>query len=899
MDKLPIEDKLEILEKFRDSLEYFLNNRRKEQIYYMLAAPLYVAALVIMAVVRKLYVSQFLLLPEPFQKLAAFFPAPVDGTAFWEFDVFQWLILLALSAVIALFFICLSEYLMAQILKSKYFPLRVCAYQEIDHHYYLRPQYVKTRNLFSLISMAVLGLLTVLAVFEFVTPVDVSPANAILICMLTWGRLQEKYYSGSTYEETLDSFNMAETPGTLPVRFLSKLTDSLRPGWLLERSIVHYPVPYSISYPKSPETMHYQILFSSLMQEKNVLIGDAFYQDWGDAFIIPMHRMLLTDRKVVIFSGPTIESSRILEWINGQLSHMFVGEPRWNAILWEEMKNDYDIAVVPFEKIPEFIRNREINFQNIKGLFQVVLEPARITVEIQGYLEAYADFIKRNRIPITYCFADRMMEGLLDQISHVFRCHIEKVEVAADRCGDVFACTVKSNADGERPGLSILLELLRNGAKDIYYISEFHVAVRDMFFAMRNKLTDGNQENEVLIARAASNVHFLRGIWEVKKQEMPYLIVEDEWHHFRDQYRYLSGRGIRFGAIFLLESENNAMQAYLRGKYRLYLDDRENFSVFYPLYQDTDRNRILKLIRYAAKTGSRNYVERQTILECFPNLKQTEPGEITKYLNQLSRKYYKEYIFIRNFEGVTVAKEFLQKKDYLWREVTLVDEERSSRPLGNLLVCQLYQRWLPGQIIARDGCAYEILRGPEPGSKPEVALRRSSQFWDRSAYYYQDIQVCLKNICSETVIGEYEGVIVRRGQTDIKITTIGWYSENNRDRKEYGEQCEIPKREYREKQALFLQMNEENSDQQNNGEEFLKKIAENMQEMCRVLFPLHYGYLQYSYSHLKFRHISKKKGEEKDKLPTLAILEDCEDDLGLLEAIEKRIGEFIRLAKRL
>lgn len=888
---------ISLLEEVPGQLEKFLNDRKKEKIYFMLAPSLYVLMLILISVSLKQirgwekaedWLGEFM---DGLETSLPTFIGQITGSFlqnyFVQFVYFAVAVLIA--TIMYLVFTFLSEILMEKLLKRDLFFLKRCAYEQINKHYYLRPQYVKVRDLFQVLftasswALAAAGLINV--AFSDNDYLDIRNSIFALVFVTVWIKLESNYYSGNTYNEVMAVFDRPKTPGGYPVRFLHELVIGLPENTLLDESLRYYPVKYGISYPGISYSHQYQALFSALMKEKNILIEHVFYHDWERAFILPMHAMLLKDRKVIIFSGPTMEADQIKIWIEEQLSRFFLGKPRWKTVLWNGVVIESDVVIVPFERISEFIRNIDASMQRTKGLFQVVLEPSRISAEMQSYLEEYAEYIKEKNFPVTYCFADRQIKGLLDHISHVFQCHIEEIEVSNDRCGDVFLCNAQSRGQSKRTSLLILQELIKKGAENICYVSECNIAVKDLRNEIKRSMSISGQDDDLLMEHAIQKIQFLRGIWEIKRDKLPYIIMENNWHNYYDLYRYLSSRGVKLSAVFILEERKTPTLQYMLRNAKKYLDDRCGIPVLYPIYQDTKRNRLLKIIRCTANSKGQNRIDLSVILKYFPEWKRFPIDDILKKLNRLSVKYYKKTIFTYNINGFVVSGTFLDDNERLWREAVIIDEERKAKLLGMVLICQIDQRWLPGQIIARDGCAYEVLYMRKGAPRLELMLRRSSQFWDKSSFYCQKRDIQLNNIRLLKALKIDSGVYLIKCLATITVTTKSWYIEDGGGKILQERKCSVPERLYRSKKLMFLCRSSGTAEDIT---AFFSDLTRKFQEICRVLYPYHHYYLYFLY-------MQRVEIKGVGNCPGLCIVEDSEDDLGLLESLEKYMKELLDL----
>lgn len=815
----------------------------------------------------------------------------------------------------------LSTYLNEMIISvSQGRELRFLAYEKIGRQYYLKESYIKCRGIFKVfvngrLDLAIICVSIVLAAFSaygegFGVDFGNMEERADLVLkiigyFIVWGKLSWEYLSGPTYREGLKIFEGADQRQEFPFGHMHRHVAAALGTAVCSEMVQHNPVEYGINYPDNPKQPQYSELFRSLMNEEHILIENCFYREWENAFILPMHALRLRDRKIIIFSGPTISAESFSEWIDEKME-VLLGIPHaWKIGVWDKSKPAHQIEVVPYGKIPEFIRFFKFQHSSSCGILQVMLEPSRCLAEMRSFLEEYVDFLEEKRIEAAYCFADRHMDGLLDYLSHIFRCRIRRVEVETAQSRDVYLCTARNKDDrvaaewwdhNYKNSCDAVAfgELINESQGELIYVSENIVPVRDFWLSMKGKLPAAS-DSGLELPEGIDETNFRCGIWDLNKTDTPYILADDDYCNYYDLYRYLSQYGEKSVFIFIL-TERYLLLEFMLDNEKRFLNRKFVIPVWFPVYQDTDRNRLLKMIRRAGKTDPKSdgvIVERKEITALFPAWADNGRQDILCRLNDLAEKYYGERIFDIRIGSYVISSAFLRKNAWLWEEVKIVDESGKNESAGCILYCQLYQKWLEGQYISRGGYCYRVGARRKGKEGKEIPLKRSNAFWEKDGYYDQERKYFIKNVIAYSSVCLNNRILMERCSATVSVHTDGWRVKNWEGQTKVRRDCSVPQRMYRSKDVLFVCFSGKERRSESDSFRFWKTLAVLMEGMARTLYPFHYNYLGFL-PRGNYR-IHDSGGKVLLRKSGLFIIEDAEDDIGLLDSVESHMEKWLEL----
>lgn len=776
------------------------------------------------------------------------------------------------------------------------------AYEEIEGHLYLKQEYLPLRSFEIWIQNKIVFIWTFILLFYFLFFYNrgffgaVERMDSVITHLLIWLKLKGEYYNGKTYQEMQQFFN---PPKRIKRRVVDTLTNKIMRESIKQFQVFSFPAQYGIHYPRKAFADNYRAFYEALQSDKSIYVEDIFYHDWERAFFIPANKILLEYRKIVVLAGISLDVQDIECWLKNGFERLNGCDEAWKIRIWDESNENSEILIVPFEKIPQYVCKSRIIHENDRGLFCVVLEPSSMMVELQFYLEQYVEFLTEMKEKPFFCFADRYMIGLRDYLSHVFQCRIEQIEINTDRSQQIYLCTSETGENEEvRDYWGILLggsgcgsvyfhELLKGGFENIEYVSDSIIPVKDFCCLMKDKMavTFSSEAEKLQLEKTFNQARFLKGIWEIPREEEKCIIVTDENCHLYDLIWALSTRGIRNCYLFLL-SGDYLLFDYMMNNINRLLKVRNAVPVMFPVYQDSDRNCFLRIFRRWKLYGD---FDIGKLKEIYSNDIVRGKEELCFLLNRRAKKLFHGKPF-RFLDGhIVMRSNFFVHQSELWKEVVYVDEQTEQRSFGCLFACHLMQRWRKEQFLVKDGRYYQIreirdrIWEEEHGKArdcKEVRLLRSSGFMQHTGLYYQDKRYILR-ILEQRLVGDREDRFVMiRCTANITVITGDWYLEHFDDRGDWREKSvhdQVPVRRYWNKSVLLICLPCQNIT-------FWQQMREILIRITRTLYPTHYPYIDFV-----------AEDNTVEGMAGIYVVEDCVDDLGILESFEKNWDRIISL----
>lgn len=788
-----------------------------------------------------------------------------------------------------------SSFFMRILLKSRIFTMffeKVSVYEKVQDKYYLKDTKTEVRHLFQTFDKKLtVGAVMVYSILQSINKTKNHKWLLTLSEMLAlWAVMKAVYLSSRTYKEEL--------------RWNSKKQE--KTGWtnrdtnFLKNQLLNKAMPFyanfirgnSIVYPvKADICKKYGDIYENLSNDRSVLITDAFYHDWERAFFIPVHRFLLHDRKVIILAGANMDPENLRNWVRNELEHLLGIKENWRTKIWIPGCNNWDIVVVPYEQIPFFAYEMKKS-RHFWGVFTFALEPSRMIMEMKDYLELLSESFGCMKEKPVYCFADMHFYGLADTLSHIFGVKIHGIAIDWEKslsiCSYGIDETVQSEAfkywgtkDYWGNGSVVMSELSKRG-ETFTYCSQGTVPVRDIKNALKGKLLSsaGSNDEIKVMEDCLDRCVFEGSFWKLDRQQDLNIIVCDEWCNFFRITDLLSSRAMEQSRIFVL-SETYILRDFLWDKASRHLFTESFVPVFVPIYQDTKRNKMIKVVI----SGYQSPIQAETMEEELP-------------FHLISRNC--DAVFCRkNKDEWFFDKTFLEENEWWLEDVYFVDEAKNTEPFGCRKLGHIYQKYLPGQFITLHGSYYRFSRVEKRNGHLVMRLSRSSSLVQQPFRYQQCRTYFMGESRHEKTVRKDTRVEMKWYSGNIIVTTEGYYEAEKwnwtgdcDDVEERFVQVEIPRRKYQQKRWIHLEIR----NQENEG--LYEALAILLTEIAKTIFPFHYQYLAIIPFH------GSQNGEgilyqvRQRKFNTgLCIIEDCMEDMGILEVFEAHFAKIMDLCK--
>lgn len=660
-----------------------------------------------------------------------------------------------------------------------------------------------------------------------------------------------------------------------------------------------------------------------LMKGENVVFFNPFYRDLGKYIVLPLMSTLLKGRKCLVIVGRNSAKEDMKDWLREILTETSKIKSMWRVDDLSFKSPDCEVGFLGFSQIYDesiLEANKEF-FKQVK--FVIVLEASLMLNTGQVGLSILANQMVKFSDKPTYCIMDRMVEGLVDTMSHVIRDEITKV-VAPPVSHNLYT-GMAWNADGDYlrqklfgkqtkflgNGIELAAVAIKNQVKEVSWFAERKAPVKDIQWISGQFYPYLCQYMNLPIQQQSvyDKIKFISNVWSVPERSEQFLIAEDEFVNMFSTMRTFLSRGKDHTFVNIL-SENYLLRDYMRCNPKLFMANPNAIPSLVPDYAKTERNTLIKLLLLM----SYDYVSESQIRDEFMLLG-INTKDVFYVLNSLLEKYTKADSSIFTVKTITYDSDGINLKDEnLYSILPEKFEEFFGDDLRNAYyVCEeekteaeyieaklfghVTQTILPGQMVTYDG-KYYIAKYVSPESG--VVLRRASNLYDGRVYYRQIRKYIFdspvdKDIISSNTVMDIE---ITKSRTDFSVTTSGYLKMNDNGNLRSARVVDFSKdplvneynRQYLNKSVLRIKLPETN-------DRIRFTFCMLLSEILRSVFPEGWPYIAVMCTRpddidgmLNYMMYELEGNVEDDYI---YIVEDSNLDLGLLEAIEKNFMQFM------
>lgn len=405
---------------------------------------------------------------------------------------------------------------------------------------------------------------------------------------------------------------------------------------------------------------------------------------------------------------------------------------------------------------------------------------------------------------------------------------------------------------------------------------------------------------------------FVSNLWCAPSEKEQFLIVEDEFcNMFATMSLYLSRTA---GQIFVnVLSEDYLLRDYMRCNRELFMSNPNAVPSLVPDYVKSERNTIIKLI---ITMSYRALTEEQIRTELA--LVGIETNDVFATLTKLICKYTDAN------DGVLTVKNFIRDDtgddprtencfsiteqafdqyfaSTLKNAYYVVENEKATEYVDAKLFGHITQCMLPGQFVTYEGKYYEVKRvSPQVG----VVLHRASDLYDARKYYRQLRTYHLAPPAADAVISTRKVIDIEltKIRCSFRVSTSGYLEmRSNHDLKtarvidfSADKMCSELERSYKNKAVLRIRFPDMEQDVR-------FTVCLLLSEALRSVLPNGWQYIAVT---LRYRDdvagmlnhmVYRLDGAVAEDDPYIYIIEDSALDLGLLEAVERKLPMLFEL----
>ncbi len=662
-----------------------------------------------------------------------------------------------------------------------------------------------------------------------------------------------------------------------------------------------------------------------LIKGENVVFFNPFYRDLGKYLILSFLNTLLTGKKCLILVGRHSVKEDVKEWISQLLREYGKIQSLWRVKDLTVKKPECEVGVLNFSQLYD-LQVMEANQKFLRDVgFVFISEPSLIVNTGQVGLSILAQQMTYQGDKPVYCISDRLVDGLVDTMSHLLQTEI--TEVVAPPVSRNIYTSMSWNADGDflrqklfgkqtqylGNGIELAAVAVKNQIPEVTWFGETKVPVRDIkwiagqYYPVLCKFMNLPAQQQSIYDK----IKFVSNIWSVPEEKEQFVIAEDEFVNIFSTMRTFLSRGTDQTFVNVL-SENYLLRDYMRCNPQMLGTNPNAIPSLIPDYAKTERNTLIKLLL----TMTYRAVSEQEILEEL-GLIGIETDDALHTLTVLLEKYARAMDNIFHIQTVeddgdgdtivaenmfTVVPEVFE--DYFGEILKnaryVCEEERSGNEyLDAKLIGHVTQTILPGQFVTYDGKYYQV---KYISARSGVILRRASSLFNGRKYYRQIRDYIFMDSGEETIVSSrvVMDMEVTRFLADFRVATSGYLEMNgNEDLRSarvidfsQDPKLEVFTRAYHNKAVVRIKLPDSD-------DKIRFTLCMLISETFRSLFPNAWQYLAVTtvvpedISGMLNYMIYGLRGQVDGEY--LYMIEDSELDLGLLDVVEKNLIPLLEL----
>lgn len=708
----------------------------------------------------------------------------------------------------------------------------------------------------------------------------------------------------------------ASTKGTMD------LLEALRAGDRDEAIVSHF---FTLNETEDVFDNDCILAVTELMKGENVIFFNPFYKDLGKYIVLPVMSTLLKGRNCLIVVGRNSAKEDIKAWMSNLLWETSKIKSMWRVNDLSFKMPECEVGVLGLSQLYDE-KVLEANKEFLKQVkFVIILEASLMINTGQVGLSILAGQMVNYSDKPAYCILDRMVDGLVDTMSHLLQSEITKVVappvsrnlhtgMAWDADGDY----LRQKLFGKQTkflgnGTELAAVAIKNQVQEVSWFAERKAPVRDIKWIAGQYFPSLCQYMNLPIQQQSiyEKINFVSNIWSTPEKSEQFLIAEDEFMNMYSAMRTFLSRGKDQTFVNIL-SENYLLRDYMRCNPKLFMSNPNAIPSMVPDYAKTERNTLIKLLllmSYDAVTESRIKDELK--------LSGIETDDVLHILNKLLAKYTNADSTIFTIKTITYDSDGINLKDEniysilsdkfeeffgddLKNAYYICEDEKSeSEYIEAKLFGHVTQTILPGQMVTYNG-KYYIAKYVTP--KSGVILRRASNLYDGRKYYRQIRKYFIEQNLEKEIISSKTvmDVEVTKLRTDFHVATTGYLQMNRNNDLRSARLIDFTNdpsvdsyiRKYHNKAILRIKLPETT-------DKLRFTVSLLLNEVMRSIFPEGWPYIAVlctipeDINGMLNNMLYGIAGEVEDEY--IYIVEDSNLDLGLLEAIENNFLLFMEI----
>lgn len=663
----------------------------------------------------------------------------------------------------------------------------------------------------------------------------------------------------------------------------------------------------------------------SLMKGKNVVFFNPFYHDLGKYLALPFMNTLMAGKKCLILAGRSSTREDLKGWISEMLYDYGKIRSLWRVKDLSDKDPDCEVGVLNFSQLYD-LAVLETNKEFLKDVgFVFMSEPSLIVNTGQIGVAILAEQMQNLGAEPVYCISDRLVDGLVDTVSHLLQSEI--TEVVAPPVSRNIHTSMAWNADGDflrqklfgkqtqylGNGLELAAVSVKNQVPEVTWFAETKVPVRDIKWIVGQYYPVLCRYMNLPVQQQSiyDKIKFVSCMWSAPEKKEQFVIAEDEFNNIFSTMRTFLSRGKTQTFVNVL-AENYLLRDYMRCNPQMFATNPNAIPSLVPDYAKTERNTLIKLLMLMAYRP----MTEDEILKEF-QLTGIETTDVLSTLGILLSKYTKanDSIFeiksLRNdYDGTSmdaknIFKIIPEKFEEFFGDTLKIayyvceDEKREDDYLDAKLIGHVTQTILSGQFVTYEG-KYYMVKHISPVSG--VVLRRASNLFNGRKYYKQLRKYVFEPQKAENVLSckTVMDVEITQFMADFHVETSGYLELNSNNDLRSARLVDLSKdpsvsvfnRNYHNKAVLRIKLPEST-------DRVRFTCCMLLSEVLKSVFPNAWQYLAVTtvipddITGMLNYTIYDIDGDIDGEY--IYIIEDSEIDLGLLDIVEKNMIPLIEI----
>ena len=670
------------------------------------------------------------------------------------------------------------------------------------------------------------------------------------------------------------------------------------------------------------------------LRHESVVYATTEYQHLANAVILPVWRELLKNSKVLVLCRAQ-EESEAMGWFQSELDALSGIPELWKCGRFTGVQQELQVGFLSMKDF-ESVQLDELENFLAHVATVVFLDPAAFIARGCRSLSFLVSLLRPEAV--NYIICGSYKNSMIDSLSQILKTDIGRTKTFTARAKEGLICYWDAEQRKGKQALELpepvgielaaAIETLKVSADRVYWYGEELLPYRDIAqIAEEQKKKIESlltcEENGVVL----SDLFYFRDSGRMR--ECHFMLVEDKYFNVYETARLAAANGKEQVCVHVF-SPNYLLRDFLYANFQSLHDVPGKIPQYMPMYEDTERNRLLPLVRRMMK----EYVSERELgrkLELDADSMENAPEELLDRLQDylgiegltLDKKEKSELQWSTNtFEKVRYyrfAKES-QVPESLWSIEKIVysgTDPMRQQPIDSSCENYIQQNFMPGQLVTIDGQYYQVDRIYNDMWAQVVTVKRAMSAFRGRRYYRQQRQFVLFGNDGGGRREDSEGPQVSEGSQENSACATYYFANQmfsvlipaNLEARTLGYMesqflgnltgCSLKVlqppmiRCYRRKEYIFIGF------VQAVPGEVLVTLALLLNELFYSLFPESYFYLAAGVEEslladkLDKKILSRVIGGSKDGI---YIFEDCQDDIGLLQAVARNLDTIMKLA---